>query len=95
MLKHTDLADYYKEHPFHVPDMEEYIHVAGQCLSLLRPDIVIHRLTGDGPKPLLIAPLWTGNKRLVLNQMQAYLKCQNIWQGRSYDSWQNHLHYTN
>ena len=95
VLKHTDLADYYKEHPFHIPDMEEYIHVAGQCLSLLRPDIVIHRLTGDGPKPLLIAPLWTGNKRLVLNQMQAYLKCQNIWQGRSYDSWQNHLHYTN
>ena len=48
------------------------------------PDIVIHRLTGDGPKSLLIAPLWTGNKRLVLNQMQRYLKEQNLWQGKEY-----------
>lgn len=95
VLKDTDLAEHYSRHPFHIPDMEEYFHVAGQCISMLRPDIVIHRLTGDGPKALLIAPLWTGNKRLVLNQMQAYLKRQNIWQGRSYDSWQNHSHYTN
>ena len=82
ILKDTDLADYYNEHPFSLLDMEEYFSLIGQCLCHLRPDIVIHRLTGDGPKSLLIAPLWTGNKRQVLNNMQAYLKTHDIWQGK-------------
>ena len=84
ILKETDLADYYERHPFYIPQMEDYFQVLGNCVSLLRPDIVIHRITGDGPKELLIAPLWTGDKRYVLNQFHAYLKRQNIWQGRSY-----------
>ena len=82
ILKNTDLAGYYEKHPFYLPSMEEYFGILGQCLCALSPDIVIHRLTGDGPKPLLIAPLWTGNKRQVLNQMQAYFKKQDIWQGK-------------
>lgn len=86
ILNHTDLADYYKAHPFPVMEMDEYFSLLGECLSLLRPDIVIHRLTGDGPKSILIAPLWTGNKRMVLNSMQKYFKDHDIWQGRSYIS---------
>ena len=82
ILKHTDLAVYYREHPFHLPDMEEYFGMVGKCLCALRPDIVVHRLTGDGQKPLLIAPLWTGNKRQVQNGLRAYLKEQDIWQGK-------------
>ena len=84
ILKHTDLAAYYEAHPFFIPKMEDYFLVLGECISRLRPDIVIHRLTGDGPKSLLAAPLWTGRKKYVLNQLHAYLKRQNIWQGRSY-----------
>ena len=84
VLKHTDLADLYRQELFYVPDMNAYFHLLGKCIASLRPDIVIHRLTGDGPKSLLIAPLWTGNKRLVLNQMQRYLKEQNLWQGKEY-----------
>lgn len=84
VLKHTDLADLYRQEPFYIPDMNAYFHLLGKCIASLRPDIVIHRLTGDGPKSLLIAPLWTGNKRLVLNQMQRYLKEQNLWQGKEY-----------
>ena len=83
ILEQTDLAAYYREHSFPLPDMEEYFEIVGSCLCTLRPDIVVHRLTGDGPKALLIAPLWTGNKRHVLNQMQAYLKKHDIWQGKS------------
>ena len=64
--------------------MNAYFHLLGKCIASLSPDIVIHRLTGDGPKSLLIAPLWTGNKRLVLNKMQRYLKEQNLWQGKEY-----------
>ena len=84
ILKRTDLADYYKEHPFFVPSMEEYFEVLGMCLANLRPEIVVHRLTGDGPKSLLLFPSWTGNKRLVLNSMQKYLKEHDIWQGKEY-----------
>ena len=83
ILKNTDLAVYYQEHTFWIPDMEEYFELLGSCICALRPDIVIHRLTGDGPKHLLMEPLWSRDKRKVLNQMQAYFKRQDIWQGRS------------
>lgn len=84
VLKDTDLYDYYLEHPFFLPTMEEYLEFLGTCLCCLRPDIVIHRLTGDGPKSLLAAPLWTGNKRLVLNQMEKSFRERDIWQGKHY-----------
>lgn len=84
ILKGTDLADDYLAHPFALPEMEEYFELLGKCLAQLRPDIVIHRLTGDGPKSLLLAPLWTSNKRQVLNAMQAYFKAHDIWQGKEF-----------
>ena len=84
ILEGTNLADIYREEHFYVPDMETYIRMLGQCISHLRPDIVIHRLTGDGPKNLLIAPLWTGAKRSVLNRLHQYLKENDIWQGKEY-----------
>lgn len=95
ILEQTDLADYYREHPFHIFTMDEYFELLGKCICNLRPDIVIHRLTGDGPKSILIEPKWTGNKRMVLNRMQAYLKQHDIWQGKEIYTWQNHLHSTN
>ncbi len=94
ILKGTDLADIYAKSPFHLPTMDEYFILLGKLLSRLRPDIVVHRLTGDGPKNLLLAPQWTGNKRLVLNTMQKYLKDADIWHGKEF-SCQNHLHSIN
>ncbi len=82
ILKGTDLADLYAAHPFPVPTMDEYFALVGDCLNHLRPDIVIHRLTGDGPKTLLIAPKWTGSKKQVLNRMHAYFKSHDIRQGK-------------
>ena len=84
ILKHTDLAVYYEEHPFPVFSMEEYLQLLIRCLEVLSPDLVIHRLTGDGPKELLIAPLWSSAKRTVLNSLHQELKKQNTWQGRLY-----------
>lgn len=89
ILKHTDLADYYEHTPFTLPTLEEYCGLLGKCVCNLRPDIVIHRLTGDGPKPLLIAPLWSGNKRKVLNTIQHYFKEQDIWQGKEFTHGRN------
>lgn len=94
VLKDTDLAKVYEDAPFHLPSMEEYLETLGLIISHLRPDIVVHRITGDGPKSLLIAPLWTGNKRLVLNSIQKYLKNSDIWQGKEYLC-QKHLHFIN
>jgi radical SAM protein (TIGR01212 family) len=94
ILKHTDLALYYEKQPFPLPDLNEYLETLGLLLCSLRPDIVVHRITGDGPKSLLIEPQWTGNKRLVLNSIQKYFKDNDIWQGKEY-SCQNHLHSTN
>lgn len=82
VLEHTDLADYYRTQSFYVLSMEEYFSLLGSCISHLRQDIVIHRITGDGPKHLLIAPVWSTNKRQVLNQIQAYFKQHDIWQGK-------------
>ena len=94
ILKGTDLASFYERTPFYLPSMDEYLTFLGKLLSHLRPDIVIHRLTGDGAKKLLLAPLWTSNKRLVMNTMQKYFKDADIWQGKEF-SCQNHLHSIN
>lgn len=74
ILTGTKLADIYNEKPFHVFTLEEYCQVVGECLKVLPKETVIHRLTGDGPKKLLIAPLWSGNKKLVMNTMRKYIK---------------------
>ena len=82
VLKNTDLALCHEKEPFHLPDLSEYAKLLGTLISHLRSDIVVHRLTGDGPKRLLIAPLWTGNKRHVLNTIQKYFSEADIWQGK-------------
>lgn len=84
ILKHTDLARYYDVHPFPVFTMEEYIDLLIRCLEVLSPDITIHRLTGDGPKELLIAPLWSSRKRTVLNTLHREMHLRNTWQGKAY-----------
>jgi len=84
ILKETDLANYYQETGFHVLSMDEYVDLVISCLEICRPDMVIHRITGDGPKDLLIAPLWSSAKRQVLNTIHKELKQRNTWQGKYY-----------
>ncbi|MDO4321347.1 MAG: TIGR01212 family radical SAM protein [Lachnospiraceae bacterium] len=84
ILKGTDLADYYERTHFPVMSMEDYIDLLIDCIERLSPDIVIHRLTGDGPGDLLIAPQWSRNKRTVLNQIHAAFRSRGTWQGKYY-----------
>ena len=84
VLKGTDLAQDYLEGKFSVYTMEEYLDVLIDCLEHLSPDIVIHRLTGDGPKDLLMAPLWSSKKRTVLNTLHHECKIRHAYQGRLY-----------
>lgn len=86
ILKGTDLADAYEAGLFSVYSLDEYVALVISCLEYLSPDIVIHRLTGDGPKDLLIAPLWSSAKKTVLNTLHHELKIRNTWQGRLYQN---------
>lgn len=67
VLKGTDLAKYYEENPFHIMELEEYSELLMKCLELIPESMVVHRITGDGPKSLLIEPMWSGDKKRVLN----------------------------
>ncbi len=82
VLRGTDLAEDYEKGLFSVYTQEEYLNLLISCLEHLSPEIVIHRLTGDGPKELLIAPLWASRKREVLNHLHHQMKVRNTWQGR-------------
>lgn len=71
VLKDTDLATDYEEGKFDVLSMEEYIDIVKDCLKILPPDMVVHRLTGDGDKKILIAPQWSKDKKRVLNALKS------------------------
>ena len=73
ILRGTQLAREYEKDPFPVATLEEYCALVKDCLDILPEEVVIHRLTGDGPKALLIAPAWSADKKRVLNTMHAAL----------------------
>lgn len=80
VLKNTRLA----ETDYTPLEKDEYYELLGKCLEHLRPDIIIHRLTGDGDKRQLIAPLWSADKHRVLNGFMRYMDEHDIVQGRKY-----------
>lgn len=84
ILKGTQLAEVYEKTPFPLFDLEEYCDFVIDCMELLPPTMVIHRMTGDGPRKLLIAPLWSTDKKRVLNTIQKRLKERDTWQGKQY-----------
>lgn len=85
VLAGTDLAADYQNGRFEVLTKESYLKLLTGCLERLSPDIVVHRVTGDGPKALTIAPLWSLNKRDVLNSLHHYMKENGSYQGRYVD----------
>ena len=84
ILKGTTLANEYTTNPFPLFELDEYCNFIIDCLEILPPNMVIHRLTGDGPRQLLIAPLWSTDKKRVLNTITKRLKERDTWQGRFY-----------
>lgn len=73
ILKGTDLAKDYCEHKFEVLTLEEYTDIIAECVKIIPENVVIHRLTGDGAKKNLIAPLWSADKKKVLNTINKRL----------------------
>ena len=81
VLRGTDLAADYAAGKFRTMELEEYCNLLIDCLRLLPPQIVIHRLTGDGAKKDLIAPLWSGDKKCVLNTLNTAMLKAHLQQG--------------
>jgi len=76
LLEGTDMGEEFKamteeerENAFACLTMDEYLELVVECLKIIPPSVVVHRLTGDGPKRILIAPNWSGNKKAVLNAL--------------------------
>ena len=74
VLKGTDLEKEYLDGKFNTLSSDEYIDILKKCLSVISQESVVHRLTGDGDKKLLISPLWSGNKKKVLNDINKSIK---------------------
>ena len=85
VLRGTDLAAEYEAGKFQTLEREEYFRLLSGCMERIRPDMVIHRLTGDGAKRDLIAPQWSGDKKAVLNALRRYLEQHGVLQGRLYE----------
>ena len=81
LLKNTVMANEYEKKPFHILTLEEYVEIVCEQLTYLPKEIIIERLTGDGIASELIAPLWTIKKVCVLNEIDKYMACNNIYQG--------------
>ena len=84
VLKGTDLLGGYEKGSFQTLSLEEYVDLLCECIEALPSNVVIHRLTGDGDKKLLVAPLWSADKKRVLNTIQKALHDRNVTQGRNY-----------
>lgn len=74
VIKGTDLEKAYLNGDFECMTLDEYVNLIGKCVSLIPNHIAIHRMTGDGDKRTLVAPLWSGNKKLVLNSITQKLR---------------------
>ena len=65
-------------------EMDDYINLVCDQLEILPPEMIVHRLTGDAPRPILISPPWSFNKRTILNRIDEQLNLRNTWQGKKY-----------
>lgn len=82
LLKKTPMMKMYNEGKLQFMDRDSYIQLIVDMLEILPSDLVIHRLTGDGPRDLLVEPLWTLKKWEVLNGIDQELERRNTWQGK-------------
>ena len=84
VLKGTDLLTDYQDGVFQTLGPEEYAELLCDCIEVLPPHVVVHRLTGDGDKKLLAAPLWSADKKRVLNTINRIMRERDVIQGRRY-----------
>ena len=82
VLRGTDLLRDYEQGRFEVLSLERYLDILCEAIEVLPGNVVIHRLTGDGDKKLLVAPMWSADKKRVLNEMNREFRRRDVVQGR-------------
>lgn len=86
LLKGTPMVKQYEKGLLEFLTKEQYIQLVADQLEILPPEMIVHRITGDGPIDLLIGPMWSVTKWEVLNGIDAELKARGSWQGKLYES---------
>ena len=86
VIKNTKLAKLYYDKIYEPINFEDYLEKLAFVLTHISPDIIIHRISGDAPKDLLIAPNWNIHKKWILNGIEKYLKERNLYQGLYYEN---------
>lgn len=81
VLENTDLAEDFRQGRFSAMGMDEYIETLLDCIEELSPQTVVHRMTGDGDKKILVAPQWSADKKTVLNAIGKRLEERDVFQG--------------
>ena len=85
VVKDTVLANMYYKYKYIPITLDYYLENLAYVITHLRPDIIIHRISGDAPKDLLVAPKWNLHKKWILNGFEKLLKEKDLWQGKFYD----------
>lgn len=85
VMKNTKLGKMYLKEPFKMLTLEEYVDITVAQIEILNPNIIIHRLTGDSPSDLLIAPEWSRKKFVIMNEIDKLLRSKNSYQGINYN----------
>ena len=85
VIKNTKLAQLYNDGKYIPLSLEEYISSCAYILTHINPNIVIHRISGDAPKDLLIAPSWNSHKKWIVNGLNKYMKDNDLYQGMYYN----------
>ena len=86
VVKETKLANLYQNNQYTPITLEYYLDCVTYILTHISPNIVVHRISGDAPKDLLLAPDWNLHKKWILNGLEKKLKEENLWQGKYYIS---------
>lgn len=85
LMQGTKLVDFYNGGRLKFLEMDEYVNLIVRSIEMLPKDMVIHRLTGDSPRKLLIGPMWSLRKWEILNAIDDELAKQDVWQGNMYN----------
>ena len=84
IVKNTKLEQLYNIGKYKTLTLEEYISSCAYVLTHISPNIVLHRISGDAPKDLLVAPAWNAHKKWIINGLDKYLKENDLYQGKYY-----------
>lgn len=86
VIDNTELANMYKNGSYTPITLDYYIQTSAYILTHINPNIIIHKISGDAPKDLLLAPDWNSHKKWIMNGIDKYLKENNLYQGKYYKS---------